>query len=93
MSVAVDYDDQIEATLAAIRAHRPARRDNDLPRFPLDGLELSDGALAARLGVDRGTVWRWRSTGGVDEYLADRIAVEVLGRHPVEVWPEWLTTT
>lgn len=26
MSTALDYDDEIEATLAAIRAHRPARR-------------------------------------------------------------------
>lgn len=62
-----------------------------LPWGPLEAAELptSVTVLAARLGVDRAQVYRWRAYGvTVDQ--ADELAAR-LNRHPAEVWPGWAT--
>lgn len=58
------------------------------PRLPLDPVRehVSMVALARALDVCPAMLYRWQRHGGVSIDLADRIAVEVLGRHPVDVW-------
>lgn len=64
----------------------------NIVKFPLDpvvrvaGVE-SDLALAALIAKDHKQVQRWRESG-MTERLADEIATS-LGRHPVELWPNW----
>lgn len=50
--------------------------------------EHSDAEIAARTGVERTAVWKWRHGGMLRATTADRVAVR-LGRHPAELWPEW----
>jgi hypothetical protein len=60
------------------------------PRLPLEPLVVAHGsvtALADALGRPRRQVSRWRSDG-IPLFSADLVAC-ALGRHPVEVWPEW----
>lgn len=47
--------------------------------------------LAEAVGVTPRTVHRWLAKGMTEE-AADRAAVR-LGRHPVEVWPDWYEVT
>lgn len=44
-------------------------------------------SLAEAAQVSRRTVHRWIKDG-IPYWTADRVAI-ALGRHPVEVWPEW----
>jgi plasmid maintenance system antidote protein VapI len=58
----------------------------------LDERFHSDRAAAEHLGVARETILRWRNEGvRIGGTLADVIAIK-LGRHPVELWPEWPET-
>lgn len=45
-------------------------------------------ALAALLAVTDRTIRRWL-VGGLTEQQADRLAVQVAHRHPVQLWPSW----
>ncbi len=61
-------------------------------RWPLDPLLAAAGhppigTLAARIGVARRTVTRWRTNGLTDEQ-ADNAAV-MLGYHPLNIWTDW----
>lgn len=49
---------------------------------------ITDGDLAARLGLSRAAVRKWRQRGGVPERWADAAAVAV-GLLPGELWAEW----
>ena len=70
--------------------------------FPLDPIFAKvDGGpktLAAVLVDEWGparapsarTISRWKAAGGVDDELADRLAVSILGEPPEVIWPvEW----
>jgi lambda repressor-like predicted transcriptional regulator len=62
------------------------------PRLTLEPLVCEFGnisALARVLDRDVAQVGKWVHDG-VPLYSADRIAV-ALGRHPVEIWPEWFS--
>lgn len=50
--------------------------------------ERNDVEFAAELGVSRLTLCRWRRGRTLTTVTADRIALD-LGRHPVNMWPEW----
>jgi lambda repressor-like predicted transcriptional regulator len=50
--------------------------------------QLSVSGLAVYLGINRSTLYRLRSRDEVRYDAADHLAV-ALGRHPVEIWPEW----
>lgn len=68
-------------------------RPRSVTPYPLDpllgGLRLSRNAVAARVGVNRVTVYR-AAHRGLSERQADEWAC-ALGLHPIEVWPElWL---
>ncbi len=50
---------------------------------------VSDGELAAIIGVSRSVVNRRKLRRGLDAYEADRWSVAA-GFLPWEVWPDWL---
>jgi streptogramin lyase len=52
---------------------------------------LAPTAIGAMLNVNPRQVNRW-SRYGLTEAQADALAVH-LGRHPVQVWPDWYATT
>ena len=56
------------------------------PLLRVTGGNQSD--LARRIGVDLRVVHRWRKTGRLLMFDADRAAA-VLGYHPSELWSEW----
>lgn len=65
-----------------------------LRRWPIEPLleaagTTSFGVLADRIAIDRREVYRWRAAGGVTRQVGERAAVR-LGRHPLELWPDWL---
>lgn len=72
---------------------RPLRRSESGRRYPLEPLlsYSSMSALSQLCGLHRETLYRWRRTGGVDEFTADALAVAA-GLHPTEVWPAWALT-
>ncbi|MGH9151345.1 MAG: hypothetical protein ACRD03_02840 [Acidimicrobiales bacterium] len=46
-------------------------------------------AVAVHLGVDPGTVGKWRRGERLlNERMADRVATR-LGAHPCQLWPDW----
>ena len=67
--------------------------------FPYDALARFAGCgewvatidLAAAVGVEIRTMWRWRSAGYLTELQADRAAI-ALGVHPTAIWPDWPAT-
>lgn len=46
--------------------------------------------LAARMGLNKRSIVRYRSGQWMHRDTADRVAL-ALGRHPGEIWPEWWT--
>lgn len=50
--------------------------------------ERNDSEFSDLLGVSRLTIQRWRQGRTLTTITADRIALD-LGRHPVNMWPEW----
>lgn len=63
----------------------PRHTEGDSDRYPT-GWTTSD--LAAYLGVDKRTVYRWRETG-LTFWQADK-AAGALNLHPALIWPDWL---
>ena len=68
------------------------------PKWPLDPLykaaalrgdDESGGIenLSKVLGVNRRTITRW-AMSGIPDKAADHAAIK-LGRHPVNIWPDW----
>jgi hypothetical protein len=43
--------------------------------------------VALQLGIGRRQVYRWLEQG-LGVYVADALACQ-LGKHPVEIWPNW----
>jgi hypothetical protein len=50
--------------------------------------ETSLRHMAILLHVSQSAVRHWIKEG-VPEATADRVAVQLIGRHPCNVWPEW----
>lgn len=48
----------------------------------------TDRYIAMRTGFARGTVFRWRHTGGLNPWVGDLAALN-LGEHPLLIWPDF----
>ncbi len=75
--------------MAPLRTTRAERGEERLPLTPFlarFGMCSAD-ALAARMGVDRASIQRWKRDG-IPWSRADQLAV-ASGLHPAEVWAEW----
>jgi lambda repressor-like predicted transcriptional regulator len=69
-------------------AYLPAQPARELLVRVAADRQLSVSGLAVCLGIDRSTLYRLLYRDEVRYDAADHLAV-ALGRHPVEIWPEW----
>lgn len=70
----------------------PVAQTRQGPRWPWptewpDPADQQDDAMAARLGIDRRTLTRWRRHG-IPDRSADQAAIR-LGTHPELLWAGW----
>lgn len=73
------------------KSHPHPKVDIGPLRDELDRLRISLHAATKQAGVDwAGTHRAWRA-GRISVWMADRLAVHALNRHPVEIWgDDWL---
>lgn len=80
--------------MTAPAARLPLEPLEELARTRADAAANYDArpvaALAELLHVSRRAVHRWKGTGGIPYWTADRIACHALELHPALIWPaEW----